>query len=198
MPNVDKHQLRVLLQRALSGEGNAWDDFFREIRNYLHAEVQKLLGPHAQGPLDHSVIVQSTLRRVWERIGQAFPEGPQDSALRRFFGWIKTIVTNRTWEEWRRERRQLARPTGSAIENVPAPGPGAEDQLSVELAAALNRLPERDRQVVEWFWFDRLSDAEISTRLGCSRGVVRVIRFRALRKLQSPKLQALWEERHDD
>jgi RNA polymerase sigma factor (sigma-70 family) len=71
-------------------------------------------------------------------------------------------------------------------------------RLAVELTAALARLPERQRQVVELFWFEDLSDADISRRLDCSPGAVRVLRFRALRKLQSPTLQALLEESHDD
>jgi RNA polymerase sigma-70 factor (ECF subfamily) len=201
MANIDKHQLTPLLKRALTGDVCAWNDFFVQIRKYLHAEVHRLLGPEIQEPLDHSVIVQSTLRRVWERIGDQFPDGPQDDALHRFMAWIKTIVRNRTWEECRRRKRHPAKEAGSAIEDV------AElrawewklkrDHLALEVAAALARLPEKERQVVELFWFEQQSDAEISERLGCSKGASRLMRFRALRKLQSPKLRSLWEDSHD-
>jgi hypothetical protein len=37
-------------------------------------------------------------------------------------------------------------------------------------------LPERDRQVVEMFLLERLSDAEIGQRLGCSAAALRVVR----------------------
>jgi RNA polymerase sigma-70 factor (ECF subfamily) len=201
MTAVDKHHLKPLLRRALAGDGGAWNDFFQEIRKYLHAEVRKVVGPNPPGPLELSAIVQSTLRRVWERIGEQFPDGPEDGALGRFFAWIATILRNRCRDQWRRDRRQRTRPAGSAIEGVAEPRPWERerkrDQLAAEMAAALARLPEKRRQVVELFWFERLSDAEISQRLGCSPGAVRVIRFRALRELQSPKLLALLEESHD-
>jgi RNA polymerase sigma-70 factor, ECF subfamily len=201
MTAVDKHHLKPLLRRALAGDACAWNDFFREIRKYLHAEVRKVLGPNVAGPLDRSVVVQSTLRRVWERIGEQFPDGPEDAALGRFIAWVSTIVRNRCWEEWRRQGRQRARAAGSAIEEVAEPRPWDQDvkrdHLATELAAALARLPDKRRQVVELFWFEGLSDAEISERLGCSVGAVRVIRFRALRELQSPQLLSLLEESHD-
>jgi RNA polymerase sigma-70 factor (ECF subfamily) len=201
MTAVDKHQLKPLLRRALSGDASAWNDFFREIRKYLHAEVRKVIGANAPGQMEPSAIVQSTLRRAWERIMEQFPDGPEDADLGRFLAWIKKIARNRCWDEWRRQGRHRTRPAGSDIEGIAEPRPWEHEmkrgRLAAELAAALARLPERRRQVVELFWFEGLSDAEISERLGCSPGAVRVIRFRALRELQSPKLLSLLEESHD-
>jgi RNA polymerase sigma-70 factor (ECF subfamily) len=161
-----------------------------------------MLGPGAQGSLDRSAIVQSTLKRIWQRIEETFPENPDDVALRRFLGLISTIVRNRTWDECRKQRRRRVEGAGSDVADVVDPRPAERarkrDRLAVELAAALARLPDRDRQVVELFWFEGLSDAEISTRLGCSSGAARVIRFRALRKLQTPELEVLLEDSHDD
>ncbi|HEY7152414.1 MAG TPA: RNA polymerase sigma factor [Gemmataceae bacterium] len=201
MTSVDTHQLGPLIRRALSGDVGAWNDFFREIRKYLHAEIRRVLGTDVQGPLDHSAIAQSTLRRVWEQIGEQFPDGPNDVALRRFLAWISTIVRNRSWEEWRRRNRHPVKAVGSAIEHVAEPCSGERrvnrEHIAAELAAALARLPEKHRQVVELFWFERLSDSKISERLGCSEGAIRVLRFRALRKLQTPKLRSLLEDSHD-
>jgi len=200
MITVDKHGLKQHLRRALAGDACAWNDFFREIRKYLHAEVGKALGPDRGTTVENSAIVQSALRRIWERIGDQFREGPEDVALRRFIAWITTIVRNRTWEEMRRHRQKMEAAC-DPIEGVADPRrcgrPVQRDRLAAALAAALAGLPERDRQVVELFWFDRLSDAEIGQRLGCSVKTLRVIRYRALRKLQSPELQTLWEESHD-
>jgi RNA polymerase sigma factor (sigma-70 family) len=199
MISVDKHGLKQLLGRALAGDACAWNDFFREIRKYLHAEVRKTLGPDQHAPVDDSAIVQSPLRRIWERIGDQFHEGPEDVALRRFIAWMTRIVRNRTLEELR--RRQPIQAAGVAIDDLaeirPCKRAVQRDRLAAALAAALARLPERDRQVVELYWFDRLSDAEICERVGCSVGAVRVIRYRALRRLQTPELQTLWEESHD-
>src|SRR5262249_22352012 len=175
MTRVDKHELKHLLGRALSGDAGAWNDFFREIRKYLYAEVRKALGPNVHEPVDDSAVVQSALRRIWERLGDQFREGPEVAALCRFIAWISTSARNRTWEELRRRERQRTKAVGVAIEDVAEHRPCGQalqrDRLAAALAAALAELPERDRQVVELFWFEQLSDADIGQRLGCSVGV---------------------------
>ncbi len=184
MDTIDKRQLEPLLRRALAGDACAWNEFFRQIRKHLHAETRKVLGPGVEGLVEHSVVVQSTLRRAWERIGDIFPDGPRDGALGRFLAWITTIVRNRSKDELRRLIRERARTAGSAIEDVPgrpdADRPRKREQIAVEVAAALALLPEKKRQVVELFWFEGLSDAAIGQRLGCSPRAASVLRCRAL------------------
>jgi RNA polymerase sigma factor (sigma-70 family) len=198
MTGHDPHSLRPLLRLALAGDVRAWNDFFGEIRRYLHAEVYRVAGPDENGSLEHSVIVQSTLRRVWEHIAEQFPNGAEGDALARFLAWVKAIVHNRTREELRKRRPGQVDASGSAVEDVvdtrARPGAAKRDRVAVELAAALARLPEKKRQVVELFWFERLSDSEIGVRLGCSPGAVKVLRCRALRELRSPDLLNLLEE----
>jgi RNA polymerase sigma-70 factor (ECF subfamily) len=186
-------------RRALSGQAEAWNDLFARLRRYVHAEVRKVLGPDAQGPLEHSAVAQSVLRRVWQNLEGRFPPDAQHADLRRFLAWVATIARNRSYDQLR--QRRPATPAGSAVESVadsrdPEPV-SRRDRIAVELAAALARLKESDRQVVELFWFERLSDAEISARVGKSVGAVKVKRFRALEKLRTPPLRALLEEGHD-
>jgi RNA polymerase sigma-70 factor (ECF subfamily) len=57
-----------------------------------------------------------------------------------------------------------------------APGPAADAEqagLQATVAAALARLPERQRMVVQLFELDGFSGAEIATMLGISPGTVR-------------------------
>src|SRR5262249_4318227 len=137
MTHVDQPELKHLLRRALAGDAGAWNDFFREIRTYLHAEVRKALGPNGHAPVDKSALVHSALRRVWERIGDQFPDGPEDAALRRFLAWVGTIVRNRTWEELRRRQRQRTDAVGDAIEDVAERRPCGQALRRDRLAAAL-------------------------------------------------------------
>jgi RNA polymerase sigma factor (sigma-70 family) len=199
MTSVDKHHLRELLQRALRGDESAWNDFFREIRRFLHAELNKW-EQNGNAHVGRSDVVQSALLRIWERIEGQFPDGPEDTAIRRFLAWVSKIARNRWVDEWRRIISG-AQGAGSAIEHIPDPRPRKNavnrDGAAIDVAAALAKLPEKQRQVVELYWFDHLSDAEISKRLDCSQGSVRVIRFRALEKLRLPELQSHLEATHD-
>jgi len=201
MADIDKHQLKPLFQKALSGDGHAWNEFFRKIREYLHAEVRKVLWPVAGAPPEYSVVVQSTLRRAWEHFGSLVFDGPKEDGLDQFIGWITTILRNRSKCEFIRIIKNPAVPIGPVIEDIPEcqpPGRAAQRYLlSVELARALAQLPAHKRQAIELFWFEGLSDAEISERLGRSAAAVKALRFRALRSLQTPQLLSLLEDHHD-
>jgi RNA polymerase sigma factor (sigma-70 family) len=187
--------------RALAGDTCAWNDFFREIRKYLHAQVRLALRSEGAEPLDYSALVQSALRRVWTGISDQFPNGVEDGTLGRFLGWARTIVLNRGRDELQRRQRRQTTAGGSAVERLADPRrqeqSSRRDRIAGAVSTALDLLGEEDRKVIELFWFEGLSDAEISQRLGCGAGAVRVRRFRALRKLGSPELQSLLEDGHD-
>jgi RNA polymerase sigma factor (sigma-70 family) len=202
MSNNDKYNLKLLLMQALAGDARAWNDFFTEIRKYLHAQIRLLPVAEHSIPLDYSNLVQSALRRVLEKMGDRFPDGIEERTLGRFLGWAKAIVQNRGWDELRRRQRQQKEPAGSAVEWLADPRPRQQnakrDRIAAAVAAALNRLEEKDRQVIELFWFEELSDVEISQRLGCSARAARVRRWRAIRKLRSAELQCLLEDSYDN
>lgn len=57
------------------------------------------------------------------------------------------------------------------------------EELRTRLARALDRLPEREREVVVGKFFAGLSNEEIAERLGCTQQAVRGYQSRALRTL---------------
>jgi DNA-directed RNA polymerase specialized sigma24 family protein len=58
---LDRHQLRPLLERVTQGDRQALNDLFTRLRPYLHALVRRTLGPDWK---DASDVVQSGLRRM--------------------------------------------------------------------------------------------------------------------------------------
>ncbi len=187
---LDRHQLQPLLERVIAGDRTALNDLFARLRPYLHSLVRKTLGPDWK---DTSDIVQSSLRRINENFDGLLDDDPTVPHL---LAWIKKIVRNRAIDEAR--RRSAAPLTGNdeALAAVPhaqdAEQAAARDQRALGVMAALHRLPERQRQVVELHYFDRLKDAEISARLGGSVAAIRVLRCRALKELRR-----LMENDHD-
>jgi RNA polymerase sigma-70 factor (ECF subfamily) len=183
MTDLDRHQLRPLLERVLAGERQAYNELFAQLRPYLHALVRRYLGQGAQGPLDHSNVVQSSLRRVFEHLDDVLQDDPSVPHL---LAWVKKIVYHRAVDELRRAgvAGAEALPVEELAERRSAAETAARDRRAARVAAALARLPERQRQVVEWHWFDRLRDAEISALLGGSVAAIRVLRCRALKALR--------------
>jgi RNA polymerase sigma-70 factor (ECF subfamily) len=186
---LDRHQLRPLLERVVAGDREALNELFTRLRPYLHALVRKTLGPEWK---DTSDVVQSGLRRINENFDDLLADDPSVPHL---LAWIKKIVRNRAIDEARR-RAGAPASNDSALGQVPMPvdpGQAADrDRRALSVMAALRQLPERQRQVVELHYFDRLRDAQISERLGGSVAAIRVLRCRALKELRR-----LMEADHD-
>ena len=87
-------------------------------------------------------------------------------------------------------RKRAGQPVGddSRLRQLPQPVSADEridrEKRALGVMAVLGQLPERQRQVVELHYFDRLRDAEISQRLGGSVAAIRVLRCRALKELR--------------
>jgi RNA polymerase sigma-70 factor (ECF subfamily) len=130
---------------------------------------------YASNPSEAEDIAQDALLRAWRR----------RSTLReadRRNQWLSTIVRN---EAFRQHARVRPDPT-SQIETYE----GAEDAQVVaaveraDLHAALDRLNQRDRQLLELRYGEDLTQSAIARRLGIPEGTVKVRLHRARDKLR--------------
>jgi RNA polymerase sigma-70 factor (ECF subfamily) len=130
---------------------------------------------YASNPSEAEDIAQDALLRAWRR----------RSTLReadRRNQWLSTIVRN---EAFRHHARVRPDPT-SEIETYE----GAEDAQVVatveraDLHAALKRLNESDRQLLELRYDEDLTQSAIARRLGIPEGTVKVRLHRARDKLR--------------
>jgi RNA polymerase sigma-70 factor (ECF subfamily) len=113
--------------------------------------------------------------------------------------WFTRILINgcldRIKARTRRERWIAPMPEGPGgerdfAERTPGRGPSPEDQLMArerrrELAAALARLPERQRSVFMLSHYEGCTSREVSALTGLNESTVRVHLFRAIRKLRT-------------
>jgi RNA polymerase sigma factor (sigma-70 family) len=171
------------LRRALAGDGQALNDLFAQLRKYMHHRVYEELGASPDGRLDRSVLVQSVCRRAFVHFPEL--EGP---TVPRLLRWVATIVKNRVQDELRRLARQPVHLLGSGVVDLADPRPHGESagraELAVRVAAALARLPDRERRVVETRWFDPQPDEDTARELNITVNRVHQLRFRALEKLR--------------
>jgi RNA polymerase sigma-70 factor (ECF subfamily) len=179
MTDSDRHQLGPLLRRVLDGDRAALNELFARLRPYLHAVVRQQLG---DGHAAASDIVQSGLRRMHEHLDDLLADDPTVPHL---LAWVKKIVRNRAIDE---VRRKAGLPLEGALEVLPEPvspeEAAARDGRALRVIAALSKLRDRQRQVVELHYFDRLRDEEIANRIGGSVAAIRVLRCRALKELR--------------
>ncbi|MFO0876605.1 MAG: sigma-70 family RNA polymerase sigma factor [Gemmataceae bacterium] len=182
MNDQDRFRLGPLLQRVIEGDRVALNELLTQLRPYLHALVRQTLGPDWK---DASDIVQSGLRRINENLDDLLDNDPTVPHL---LAWIKKIVRNRAIDAARRRKPVYQAGEHTPLQDQPeqrSPQERAErEQRATALLAALQRLPEKQRLVVELHYFDRLRDDEIRARLGGSVAAIRVLRCRALKHLR--------------
>jgi len=182
MAAIDIHALQPLLDRARAGDGGAFNELLARLRPYLHSIVLERLGRMPDGRIDRSVIVASVLRRFVINFPKL--EGPGVPPM---LGWVATVARRRVVDELRRIGREPDL-LGSAIVFVCDPKTSEESQakagLVTAVASALERLPPRERRVVETRWFERQPDGVTARELGITVNHVHQLRFRALEKLR--------------
>ncbi|WP_405526843.1 SigE family RNA polymerase sigma factor [Streptomyces avidinii] len=123
-------------------------------------------------------VVQDAFTALYRRHGEQITE--VDNAL----GYLRTAVVNTSRSVLRR-RRTVRSWTPPAAADIPS----AEDHVVLdeahrEVLAALGRLTPRRRQVLVLRYWADLSEAEIATTLGISRGAVKSSASRGLDALE--------------
>jgi RNA polymerase sigma-70 factor (ECF subfamily) len=194
---TDDHELGPLLGRIRAGDEQAIGALLAQLRPYLHLLVRRQLEPGQRGALSESDVVQETLVRLHGGLDPASCgaaghfQGHDPPA---FLAWVSQIVRHVIVDLERRglaQKRDARRDVpGSRVFATLAEGTTPEQaaeraENTVLLAAALQRLPAHQREVLEWRFFEHLSYAEISARTGKSEGALRVVVTRALDALRS-------------
>ena len=130
---------------------------------------------YASNPSEAEDIAQDALLRAWRRRSTLREANRRNQ-------WLATIVRN---EAFRQHARVRPDPT-AAIETYEA----VEDAQVVatveraDLHAALQRLSDRDRQLLELRYTEDLTQQAIARRLGIPEGTVKVRLHRARDKLR--------------
>src|SRR3954447_4034096 len=130
---------------------------------------------YASNPSEAEDIAQDALLRAWRRRSTL-----RDGARRK--EWLGTIVRNEAF-------RQHSRLRPDPVESVET-WKGAEDESIVstveraDLHAALKRLDERDRQLIQLRYSEDLTQEAIARRLGIPDGTVKVRLHRLRHKLR--------------
>jgi RNA polymerase sigma-70 factor (ECF subfamily) len=175
-------------------------------RDYLRLLARTHLGPRLQAKLDASDVAQQAMLQAHQSQGQ-FRGTSEGEKL----AWLRTILANVLAAAARRFEtgtRDVARErslegdleqSSSRLEGLFAADQTSPSQRAVRgeellrLAAALTRLPDDQRQVVELHHLQGLPVAEVAARMGRTRPAVVGLLFRGLKKLRH-----LLHERDED
>jgi RNA polymerase sigma-70 factor (ECF subfamily) len=185
----------ALLDAAAHGDAPARGQLLERHRARLRRMVSVRLDRRLSARLDPSDLVQETLAEADRRLEAYLRERSLP-----FYSWLRQIAWNRLADarrfHLRAGRRSVGReepaglPAESALElaerliagEAPSAGLRRQEQQA-QVRAALEQLPERDREVLVLRYLEQLSVAEAAAVLEVSDGAVRVRVLRALRRL---------------
>ena len=188
-------KLLHLISSAKAGDEVALDELITSCRGYLLTLAQNEMGRDIQAKLGSSDIVQETCIKVADKFGDFRGSTPGE-----LFGWLKTILNNNMHDARRRykaaEGRDVSREASidqgkSTFDRAAqltmdqmTPGSTAAFSEQVEaLQAAMKRLPEDSRRVIELRNWQRLSFAEIGKSMDRSEEAARKLWSRAVVRL---------------
>jgi RNA polymerase sigma-70 factor, ECF subfamily len=164
-----------LMRSAISGDDAAYHRLLKSITSVLRAAARCGLARAGQ-PLDQSEdIVQDILLAVHLKRHTWHADAP-------FAPWLFAIARNKLISALRKRGRRVFVNIDDFAEML-ADAPAAETASSGEVAAQLNSLPARQREVLQSIAVENASIRETAAKFSMSEGAVRVSLHRGLASL---------------
>lgn len=197
-PSNDDHfhdDLNQLLAEARTGSTDARNQLFAQVHRYLTFLAAQNHNDRLSAKAGASDIVQQTLLHAAKDFDQF-----QGTTAAQFRGWLRQILVNevrtlnRQFNTLRRNSAQeielAAGKSSSWIQHEPSNGELTPSRQMIDaehselLIAAMERLPEEMKQVIELRNWEKLSFDEIATRMARPVSSTAKLWYRALIELQ--------------
>jgi RNA polymerase sigma-70 factor, ECF subfamily len=164
-----------LMQAAVAGDGDAYHRLLKAVTPVLRAAARRGLARAGQ-PIDQSEdIVQDILLAVHLKRHTWDVNAP-------FAPWLFAIARNKLIDTLRRRGRRIFVDIDDFAETL-ADTPPAPSVAAVEVAAQLQTLPQRQREVLQSIAVEASSIKQTAAKFSMSEGAVRVALHRALSSL---------------
>ena len=170
-----------LLRRAQAGDSSAWDALYERCLPTLWRYVYVRVGGDRHLAED---VVADTMLAFVHQLSHI------DPARGNVSGWLTGVARHKISDHRRRAARAGAAvqaPAGSML-SASEPDAAAVCELAEtqsQIVAAMDRLPEEERLVLEWKYLEDLTVREIGGRLGRTDKAVESILYRARRSFRS-------------
>lgn len=197
MPNRSEPDTEQLLSAVGRGDASARGRLLSRHRSRLKRMVEVRLDRRVAARVDPSDIVQDTLTNANQLLDSYVREKPLP-----FYPWLRRLALLRLTDNHRRHlarRRTVVReeqsfplPDESVLQladrlMADAGGPSARlrrHEQRERVRVILDRLPERDREILELRYLEDLPTADAASVLQVSVGTAKVRLLRALRRLR--------------
>lgn len=175
MSDLEEQSDEALMARFVDGDKAAFRALFDRYAGPLHGMLRRAL-PRDDDARD---LVQQTFLHL-HRARADFKPGA------RLKPWLYTIALNLKREYFRRRARKPETALDFERHREPSVEPEVESRFehAADVRAAVARLPESQRSVIELHWFEDMSFAEVADTLGLGRSAVKVRAHRGYKRLR--------------
>ncbi len=170
----------ALVRRALAGDVQAFGDLYLACLPAVYRYVQFRVG---DGNLAQD-LTELTFLRAWEARGRYRP------GTTPILGWLYRIAHNAVIDHYRTARVSSPLDPGLPDSEADVTAAAEEHEERRRLTRLLARLDATDRDVLMMRFVMGMTHAEVAAELKRSPGSVRIIQFRALRRLRRWLLEA--------
>jgi RNA polymerase sigma-70 factor (ECF subfamily) len=168
-----------LLSRIAQGDEAAFARFYDQFAHGLYSLVYKILNDEKET----EDVLQEGFTQIWKKA--ATYDGNRSSA----FTWAVMIMRNKAIDHIRSRQRQSRVVEEAALEFSHNPDLQEDDgvfqnEKRTIVQAALNKIPQDQRQAIELAFFSGLTQMQIAEKLGEPLGTVKARIRRGLLKLR--------------
>lgn len=155
-----------LLRRIASGDRDAFGEFYDQYSGLLYAVALRILGDAAEA----EDVLQEVFLQIWDK------SGTFNAQLGKPSSWVITLARHRSLDRLRssiRRFRLSEQMQTAATEEVHEPDFADSTEKAKAIRAAINTLPNEQRQAIELAYFGGLSQSEISAQLQEPLGTIK-------------------------
>jgi RNA polymerase sigma-70 factor, ECF subfamily len=172
-----------LIVRIAGGDRAAFEELYQRFARPVLSLALRLLGDHGRA----EDAAQDTFAAVWRSARSFHPERGSGSA------WLFAVARHAIIDRARQRVEPAVETVGEEASSEPGPAETAEQAwLAWQVHSALDRLPERERVVLELAYYSGLSQREVASYLNVPLGTVKT-RTRAGLSRLAPLLEATLE-----
>jgi RNA polymerase sigma-70 factor (ECF subfamily) len=168
------------VRRLIHSDPETESDFVAYFGELLAIKLRSRL----RAPEQIQDVAQETFLRVLRTIRQSGIDNPE--ALGSF---VNSVCTNVLFEVYRAQSR-VADPIEDRVSaEIPADSALADEEERTQVRSVLSELPEKDRRILRWLFFDERDKGEVCRVLQVDREYLRVLVHRAKQRFRTDYLR---------
>jgi len=168
------------VRRLIHSDPDTESDFVAYFGELLAIKLRSRL----RAPEQIQDVAQETFLRVLRTIRQSGIDNPE--ALGSF---VNSVCTNVLFEVYRAQSR-VADPIEDRVSGeIPADSALAAEEERTQVRSVLSELPEKDRRILRWLFFDERDKGEVCRVLQVNREYLRVLLHRAKQRFRTDYLR---------